>query len=112
MTDPQIAALHVRFMSEMLHYWNYLYYHCAVSIVTDYQYDRLLRALQIIEKKFPELVKPLSPTQTIGWNPEAFSEVEALKYDKQEAIVFFLYPEFIPPKWDDHDPHSPKNWEI
>ena len=96
MTDPQIAAYHVKHMSKLLHYWKYLYYHCSVSIVTDFQFDRLFQALEIIEEKFPELVVETSPTKVVGWNKEAFPEVAALEFDKEQAIMMFLYPVFVP----------------
>jgi DNA ligase (NAD+) len=37
--------------------------------ITDHEYDRLYTALKNIEKKFPELVTPDSPTQRISEKP-------------------------------------------
>jgi len=45
---------------------NYYYYIKDNPIISDAQYDRLMRNLEELEKKFPALVTPDSPTQRIG----------------------------------------------
>src|SRR3972149_12186269 len=45
---------------------NYYYYIKDNPIISDAQYDRLLRNLEALEKKYPGLVTPNSPTQRIG----------------------------------------------
>jgi len=56
---------------------NYYYYIKDNPIVSDAQYDRLMRNLEALEKKFPELITPGSPTQRIGAPLEGgFSTVE------------------------------------
>ena len=45
---------------------NYYYYIKDNPIISDAQYDRLMRNLDALEKKYPELVTPDSPTQRIG----------------------------------------------
>ncbi len=53
------------------------YYVLDAPVVADAEYDRLFRALQAIEARFPALVTPDSPTQRVGGEPlEAFSKVE------------------------------------
>ncbi len=55
---------------------NYLYYILDKPEVTDAEYDRLMRRLQDLEKEFPELVTPDSPTQRVSGAPsEAFARV-------------------------------------
>lgn len=45
--------------------------------ITDAEYDLLVRELVAIEKEFPELVTPDSPTQRVGSSPlEGFAKVE------------------------------------
>jgi len=45
---------------------NYYYYIKDNPIISDADYDRLLRLLENIEKKYPNLITPDSPTQRIG----------------------------------------------
>jgi DNA ligase (NAD+) len=56
---------------------NYYYYIKDNPIISDAQYDTLMRKLEEIEKKYPELVTDDSPTQRIGAPLEGgFSTVE------------------------------------
>ncbi|MEA2016216.1 MAG: NAD-dependent DNA ligase LigA [Actinomycetota bacterium] len=56
---------------------NYYYYIKDSPIISDAQYDRLMRNLEKLEKKNPGLVTPDSPTQRIGAPLEGgFSTVE------------------------------------
>ena len=56
---------------------NYRYYALDDPEVSDADYDRLMRELQALEQRFPELVDPGSPTQRVGSQPvAAFGEVE------------------------------------
>jgi len=58
---------------------NYHYYVLDAPQIPDTEYDRLFRALQDLEARFPELVTPESPTQRVGGEPLAgFAEVEHL----------------------------------
>jgi DNA ligase (NAD+) len=55
---------------------NYLYYVENDPEVNDSEYDRLLRRLQALEEKHPELVTADSPTQRVGAPPDtAFAAV-------------------------------------
>ncbi len=55
---------------------NYYYYILDSPIVTDAEYDRLMRRLEDLEARFPDLVTPDSPTQRVGARPsEAFGTV-------------------------------------
>ena len=48
-----------------LNYHNWLYYIKSNPIISDYEYDLLFHYLENLEKKFPQLVKPYSPTQRL-----------------------------------------------
>jgi len=48
---------------------NYRYYVLNNPIITDNQYDKLLRELEALEAKHPEMVTPDSPTQRVGAAP-------------------------------------------
>jgi DNA ligase (NAD+) len=55
---------------------DYRYYVLDAPVITDPEYDRLLRALQALEARFPHLAAPDSPTQRVGGTPlDAFSKV-------------------------------------
>ena len=59
-----------------INYHNYRYYVLDAPIVSDAQYDKLLRELQEIEAQHPELITPDSPTQRVGAAPsKEFGEV-------------------------------------
>ena len=55
---------------------NFRYYTLDDPIIPDVEYDRLLRQLQQLEQRYPELVTEDSPTQRVGAEPlQAFSQV-------------------------------------
>ena len=53
-------------LTEILNEANYRYYVLDDPKMPDFEYDRLLRELEDLEKKHPELLKPDSPTQRVG----------------------------------------------
>ena len=56
---------------------NYQYYVLDNPIISDYEYDNLMRKLQDLEKKYPDLITPDSPTQRVGAAPlNAFDSVD------------------------------------
>ena len=56
---------------------NYHYYVLNNPIISDYEYDNLLRNLQDLEEKNPELITPDSPTQRVGAKPlDTFDSIE------------------------------------
>jgi DNA ligase (NAD+) len=53
-----------------------LYYQQHAPVISDYDYDQLVKRLQSIEAEFPDLITPDSPTQRIGGRPsEGFASV-------------------------------------
>ncbi|MEW6613066.1 MAG: NAD-dependent DNA ligase LigA [Pseudomonadota bacterium] len=79
---------------------NYRYYVLDQPVISDAEYDRLLRELERLEAAHPELVTPDSPTQRVGAQPlsafvtirheipmislaNAFSEEEVLDWDRR-----------------------------
>ncbi len=55
---------------------NYRYYVQDDPVVSDSEYDDLLRELQSLEEKYPDLIIPDSPTQRVGAKPsEAFGSI-------------------------------------
>ena len=76
---------------------NHHYYVLDDPVVTDQEYDRLLRRLQQLEHEHPELVTPDSPTQRVGSEPASHfetvtHEVAMLSldnaFDEEEMLAF------------------------
>lgn len=66
---------HAELCAQIRHH-DALYYQKAAPEISDADYDRLRLELEEIERNFPELVTPDSPTQTVGSAPqEGFAEV-------------------------------------
>ena len=53
-------------LSEQLHHYNYMYYVKSESLVTDYEFDMLLKELEALEAQFPELLDANSPSKRVG----------------------------------------------
>ena len=63
-------------LHEQLNHHSHAYYVLDNPEIPDSEYDRLYRELQQLEKQFPELITPDSPTQRVGAEPlKAFSQV-------------------------------------
>ena len=60
-----------------INYHNYRYYVLDGPVVSDSEYDRLMRELKGLEEQHPELITPDSPTQRVGAAPaEGFAKVQ------------------------------------
>jgi len=71
------ARLRSEELRSQLNYHNYRYYVLDSPDITDAQYDVLFNELREIERVFPELITPDSPTQRTGAAPvETFGVVE------------------------------------
>lgn len=58
-------------LREQLLAHNYRYYVLDDPIITDQEYDHLMRELVELEEKHPELITPDSPTQRVGHTPSS-----------------------------------------
>ncbi len=56
-------------LREEIRFHEYKYYVENKPIITDYEFDLLLKKLEELEKEYPQLVTPDSPTQRIGEKP-------------------------------------------
>jgi DNA ligase (NAD+) len=64
-------------LREEIDHHNYRYYVLDDPLISDQEYDRLMRRLQELEGMYPELVTPESPTQKVGAPPrEEFGTVK------------------------------------
>ncbi|MBF8251110.1 MAG: DNA ligase [Deltaproteobacteria bacterium] len=92
------AISRIEYLREEINRHNYLYYILDSPEISDAEYDRLMRELEGLEKQFPDLVTPDSPTQRVGAPPleefgtlrhtipmislqNAFTEEEAVEFD-------------------------------
>ncbi|WP_407383980.1 NAD-dependent DNA ligase LigA [Ruminococcus sp.] len=70
------AKVKIAELSKELHYHNDRYYNQDDPVISDYEYDAMLRELENLEAAFPELIAPDSPTQKVGGSKgEKFSPV-------------------------------------
>jgi len=53
-------------LTKELHLHNYNYYQLDRPTISDYEFDLMLKELQELEEKFPELADPHSPTKRVG----------------------------------------------
>jgi len=60
------AKERIELLSEKVAYHNHLYYVESRTEISDYEFDQLLKELQDLEEKFPELADENSPTKRVG----------------------------------------------
>ncbi|MDQ5983410.1 MAG: DNA ligase [Eubacteriales bacterium SKADARSKE-1] len=65
------AKILIKKLVKEIEFHNKKYYEEDMPIIDDYEYDMLLRQLESIEAKFPELITSNSPTQKIGGSASA-----------------------------------------
>lgn len=65
MVTEEIKAK-VEALRKEIRYHSYLYYTLDKPEISDYEFDQLYRQLVNLEKEYPELVTPESPTQRVG----------------------------------------------
>jgi DNA ligase (NAD+) len=97
MTHAEAAARAENLRNEINHH-NHLYYTKADPEITDQEFDALLRELNEIEAKHPDLVTPDSPTQRVGGAPiEGFTQIRHTvpmmsldnTYSEGELLTFY-----------------------
>ena len=69
----------VKNLRNSLHNHNHLYYVMDAPEISDTKYDKLFKELQVLESKYPRLLKESSPTQTVGSAPSSI--FEAVEHD-------------------------------
>jgi DNA ligase (NAD+) len=79
MTLNDAKTRHAQLVDEIRQH-DHAYYVLAQPSITDQDYDRLYRQLLDLEKQFPDLITPDSPSQRVGGQPlKAFKPVQHLK---------------------------------
>ncbi|MEA2020758.1 MAG: NAD-dependent DNA ligase LigA, partial [Patescibacteria group bacterium] len=61
-----------------IRYHNYRYYIKNDPVISDSEYDKLLKTLQELEEKWPKLQSPTSPTKKVGGAP--VNELETVRH--------------------------------
>ncbi len=64
--DKKEAEKEIEKLSKQIEEHNYKYYALSQPTISDYDFDMLLEKLIKIEKEYPELIKPDSPSQRVG----------------------------------------------
>ncbi|MFH0902108.1 MAG: NAD-dependent DNA ligase LigA, partial [Pseudomonadota bacterium] len=73
---PAEALTRAAHLRDEINYHNYRYYVLDSPVISDAQYDLLLRELKELESAYPELLSPDSPTRRVGAQPStAFGAV-------------------------------------
>ncbi|HPT52860.1 MAG TPA: NAD-dependent DNA ligase LigA [Bacteroidales bacterium] len=60
------AEEQIKKLTDELNQHNYHYYMLDNPVISDFEFDKLLRELMNLEKTYPEYVQPDSPTQRVG----------------------------------------------
>jgi DNA ligase (NAD+) len=77
MSVPKEIQERVEKLREEIRRYDYYYYVLNQPLISDAEYDKLFRELLELERQYPELVTPDSPTQRVGAPPaEEFASVE------------------------------------
>ena len=67
----------IEHLKEEINFHNYRYYVLDSPVISDAEYDKLLRKLEKLETEHPDLITSDSPTQRIGAKPlEAFGNIK------------------------------------
>ncbi len=74
------AKKRIKRLRDEINYHNFKYYAENNPVISDYEFDQLLKELESLETQFPDLITPDSPTQRVGGEPlEGFTTVEHKK---------------------------------
>lgn len=74
------AKLRIEQLTTTLKDHNYRYYVLAEPIISDFEFDQLLKELEHLEKQFPELADANSPTKKVGGSvSEGFTTVKHIR---------------------------------
>lgn len=64
--DIEAITLQMKQLADKIDRLNYEYYMNDRSLVSDFEFDKMLRELQELERQYPELASPNSPTKRVG----------------------------------------------
>lgn len=64
--NPEEAFVKIVSLRKEIDYHSYLYYVKSKPEITDFEFDKLLKDLEQLEKEFPQFDDPYSPTKRVG----------------------------------------------
>jgi DNA ligase (NAD+) len=64
--NNESARLRIAELTEQLHRHNHSYYVLNQPVISDFEFDQLLKELEALEKEFPQWADPNSPTSRVG----------------------------------------------
>ena len=77
--DIERARERIEALRDEIEDHNHRYYVMDDPTISDALYDKMIRELEKLEKQYPTLVSPYSPTQRVGGQPrEGFATVSHL----------------------------------
>ena len=75
--NKEQASGRITDLINQINHYNYQYYQDSKSEITDFEFDKLLEELTLLENTFPEYKSPNSPTQRVGGTiTKSFTAVE------------------------------------
>ncbi|MHB1693150.1 MAG: DNA ligase LigA-related protein, partial [bacterium] len=86
-------------LTDEINYHNYRYYVLEDPLISDFEFDKLLKELSVLEEKYPEYARPDSPTKRVGGKPiDKFSQIIHRipmlsldnTYSKEDVVEFDL----------------------
>ena len=102
--DKKEAEEKIKKLREEINYHNYKYYVENNPVISDYEYDQLLKQLEKLESEHPDLITPDSPTQRVGEQP-----VEGFKTVKHKVPMLSLANTYSYDEIRDFDERVRKN---
>ena len=79
--SPKIKKMYLALCREIDKH-NRKYYQEFAPEISDVEYDKLYKKLQAIEAKYPDIIRPFSPTQRIGHEMPKNSGFEKVEHKK------------------------------
>jgi DNA ligase (NAD+) len=103
--NAQQAQDRIAFLTAELNHHNHLYYVESNPIISDFEFDTLLKELQDLETQFPQFASELSPTKRVGGDitkkfetvvhrypmlslSNSYSEEEIVDWEQRLKILF------------------------
>jgi DNA ligase (NAD+) len=78
--NKETAKKNIDKLVEELQQHNYNYYVLSNSTISDFEFDNLLKDLELLEKNFPDLIRKDSPTLRVGGAPTKDFQTVVHKY--------------------------------
>ena len=78
--NKETAKKNIDKLVEELQQHNYNYYVLSNSTISDFEFDNMLKDLELLEKNFPDLIRKDSPTLRVGGAPTKDFQTVVHKY--------------------------------